>query len=242
MQQQTFLPLQPKIVLGIAAHPDDLDFGAGGTLAHFARQGADVHYLQLTDGGKGTADPNLTPAQLAEIRKKEQEAACTCIGGCGVHYLEYSDGTLQPTQEVKEHIVRVIRTIKPDVVITTDPTFVYDEQYGIINHTDHRAAGEAALDAVYPLARDHLAFPHLYESGLKPHKVKTVLLTKFSAHNYYIDITATFETKMEAVRAHDSQVGDYEAMRQMFTDMARAAGKQAGTKYAEGFVRLDLMP
>lgn len=242
MKPQLFTPLTPKVVLGIAAHPDDLDFGAGGTLALFAKQGAEVHYLQLTDGGKGSADPTITSDQIAATREKEQQAACQIIGGAGVHFLHYPDGQLEVTQELKEQIVRTIRTLRPDVVITTDPTVVYDERTGMVNHTDHRAAGQATLDAVYPLARDHLSYPRLTTEGLAPHKVKTVLLTNLSHQNYYIDIGSVLATKMAAITAHASQIQNPTDMEQLFTDMARAAGTEANCDYAEGFVRLDMMP
>lgn len=242
MSRSTFTDLHPKIVLGVAAHPDDLDFGAGGTLATFAKQGANVYYLQLTDGGKGTSDPNISSSQISKLRRQEQLNACEIIGGSGVHFLDHPDGELEVTHSLKEEIVRTIRTLKPDVVITTDPTMVYDEDWGIINHTDHRAAGQATLDAVYPLARDHLSFPGLYAEGLTPHKVKTVLLTNFSSHNFYVDITDSLETKFAAAQAHASQVKDFEQLKRMFTEVAAKHGKQAGCKYAEGFVRLDIMP
>lgn len=242
MKPQSFTELRPRVVLGIAAHPDDLDFGAGGTLAAFAKQGADVHYLQLTDGGKGSSDLQITTEAIIKTRQQEQVAACEAIGGAGVQFLNYPDGELEVTLGLKEEIVRVIRTLKPDVVITTDPTVVYDEQYGIVNHTDHRAAGLATLDAVYPLARDHLACPKLLAEGLEPHKVKTVLLTNFSHHNFYIDVGDVMDLKMAAAKAHASQTDDFEGLKQHFTDRAAMLGKEAGCQYAEGFVRLDMMP
>jgi LmbE family N-acetylglucosaminyl deacetylase len=112
----------------------------------------------------------------------------------------------------------------------------------MINHTDHRAAGQAVLDAVYPLARDHLACPKLLAEGLEPHKVKTVLLTNFSHQNYLVDVTDVFDTKLAAMRAHASQIKDTSTMQRLLTDMAAHLGQQAGCQYAEGFVRLDLMP
>ncbi len=242
MNPQSFTELQPKVVLGIAAHPDDLDFGAGGTLAAFAKQGAKVHYLQITDGGKGSADPSVTTDEIVKTRQQEQLAACEAIGGTGVQFLRHPDGELEVTLALKEEIVRVIRTLKPDVVITTDPTVIYDERTGMVNHSDHRAAGLATLDAVYPLARDHLACPKLITEGLAPHKVKTVLMTNFSHQNYFINITDVLDSKFAAVKAHASQIKDYEAMKQLFTEVATRMGEKAGYTYAEGFVRLDMMP
>jgi LmbE family N-acetylglucosaminyl deacetylase len=235
-----FSDLKPKIVLGIAAHPDDLDFGAGGTLAAFAAQSAAVHYLQLTDGCKGTSDPTRTPKQVAATRQQEQQRACELIGGAGVHFLDHCDGELEVTTKLKGEIVQVIRELKPDVVITTDPTLVYDADRGMINHSDHRAAGQAALDAVYPLARDPLTYPEQLKDGLSPHKVATVLLINPVNSNYYVDTTESFATQLTAMQAHASQVSDFEAVRAHFTDRAAQIGEQAGYRYAEGFVRIDV--
>ncbi len=234
--------MKPKVVLAVGAHPDDIDFGAGGTLAVFAAQGAKVYYLQLTDGGSGSSDPATKRSRLAKLRQEEQRNACECIGGEGVEFLKYSDGALENSMAVKTCIVKSIRRLKPDVVVTIDPTMVYAAELGIINHPDHRAAGQATLDAVYPLARDHLSIPKLYKAGLAPHKVKTVLLINFNVQNFYVDISSTLETKLEAVRAHASQIGDPAAMSKLFTQQAADQGKQAGYDYAEGFIRIDVTP
>ena len=241
MKPQAFEDLHPKIVLGIAAHPDDLDFTVAGTLATFAAQGAQVYYLQLTDGGKGSDDPNLSCEAVAATRKSEQIAACNIIGGKEVFFLDHPDGELVASLDLKHEIVRYIRKIRPDVVITTDPTVIYDREWGIINHTDHRAAGEATLDAVYPLARDCHTFPELHEEGLEPHKVKTVLMTAFSNQNFFVDVTDVYQQKMAAAIAHGSQLSDPADMTKVLTEMAENAGEKVGVKYAEGFVRLDMM-
>lgn len=236
---ESFPPLHPRIVLGIAAHPDDLDVGAGGTLASFAAEGAEVHYLILTDGSKGSDDPAITPAQLAEIRQVEQQAGLEAIGGKSVTFLDYPDGELEITMELKKEIVQTIRTIKPDVVITMDPTVVYSASNGIINHPDHRAAGQATLDAVFPLARDRLAFPELAEAGYEPHKTPTLLLVNFNTSNFVVDITDHFETKVAALRAHPSQFGDF-AIISWLRSVAEVQGKAAGYTLAESFVRIDI--
>jgi LmbE family N-acetylglucosaminyl deacetylase len=237
---QKFPELKPKIVLGIAAHPDDLDFGASGSMATFADSGADVHYLILTDGGKGSSDPNMTPAQLTALRKKEQETALKILGGKTVTFLDYPDGELEVTLKLKKDIVRVIRTIKPDVVVTMDPSMLYSAERGFINHPDHRAAGQAALDAVFPLARDHLSFPELYANGYLPHKTATVLLINFDSKNFFVDITRTFPRKIEALKAHASQIPSTTELEGFIRDIASKTGKQAGYELAEAFVRIDL--
>lgn len=241
MEPQQFNELKPKVVLGVAAHPDDLDFGSAGTLAKFAADGADVYYLILTDGSKGSADLDMTPEKLVETRRQEQRDACKTIGGKECFFLDHADGCLEVNLELKREIVKVIRQVKPDVVITMDPTMVYSMRTGMVNHTDHRAAGQACLDAVYPLARDHLSFPELYDQGYKPHKVKTVLLTNFDQRNYFVDVSSVMDKKFAAIKAHASQLPDYEGMKNRLTEWAAVSGKEAGCKYAEGFVRLDMM-
>ena len=240
MKQFQFEPLKPKKVLAIGAHPDDIDFCAGGTIALFAAQGADVRYLQITDGSCGSNKPNMSCKQVAAMRRKEQKAACQIIGGSGVKFLNHHDGTLEVTMKLKSQICEVIRDFQPDVVITMDPTMVYSAEQGIINHPDHRATGQAVLDSVYPLARDHLSLPRLFKRGLKPHKVDTVLLINFNEQNYYVDIGDTFETKIAATQAHKSQIPDEQAMNAMFKSWAERAGKQSGYHYAESFVRIDM--
>ena len=235
-----FPPLMPNVVLGIAAHPDDLDFGAAATMAKFAAMGADVHYLILTDGSKGSDDRSVTTQQLIEIRQKEQRAAVKAIHGKSVEFLNYPDGELVITLDLKKDIVSVIRRLRPDVVITMDPSVIYSETRGMINHPDHRAAGQAALDAVFPLARDHLAFPDLDAGGLAPHKVKTVLLTNFNRQNFFMDVSDTLELKWQALKSHASQIQDVQTIKKRFTAMAAANGQVIGCRYAEGFIRLDL--
>lgn len=234
-----FPPLHPKIILGIAAHPDDLDVGAGGTLAHFAAQGAEVHYLILTDGGKGSEDPAMNPEKLREIRHAEQQAALEAIGGKTVSFLDYPDGELEVTMDLKRAIVKVIRTIKPDTVVTMDPSVLYSADKGIINHPDHRAAGQATLDAVFPLARDRLTFPELATAGYEPHKTSTLLLINFNTSNFTVDITKTIEAKERALAAHLSQFGDLSGLGWV-RQMAEAQGELAGYELAESFVRIDI--
>ncbi len=234
-----FTPLAPKVILGIAAHPDDLDVGAGGTLARYAAEGAEVHYLILTDGGKGSDDLSMTSAKLTEIRHAEQQAGLEAIGGKSITFLDYPDGELEVTMELKREIVKVIRTVKPDVVITMDPTVIYSAENGIINHPDHRAAGQATLDAVFPLARDWLAFPELHEAGYQPHKTPTVLMVNFNTSNFAVDISNSFETKVKALRCHPSQFGDFEILNWL-QNIAEVQGQKAGFTLAESFVRIDI--
>ena len=240
MDKAQFEPLKPKVVLGIAAHPDDLDFGASGTMAALAAQGAKVYYLILTDGSKGTADKTLSSKELSRIRHQEQQAAVKAIGGQKAIFLDYPDGYLEITMDLKKDIVRVIRQLKPDVAITIDPSVIYSLDRGFINHPDHRAAGQAALDAIFPLARDHLSFPELFEEGFKPHKVKTVLLTNFDHHNFVVDISQTFDKKLAALKAHASQIGDMAQLEGWLKEIAKKTGSESGYDLGEAFIRLDV--
>lgn len=236
-----FEPLHPKVVLGVAAHPDDLEFSISGSIATWVKEGAEAYYLILTDGGKGSDDKNATSEQLTRVRRKEQQEAAKILGVSKVFFCDYEDGTLEPSMDVKRDIVRIIRQTKPEVVMCMDPTFVYSMKAGMINHSDHRAAGQATLDAVYPLARDHLSFPELYnDEHLEPHKVKHVLMTSFENHNFSVDITASMETKIKALAAHVSQIPDIESRSQWIRQRAEQAGSEHGIKYAETFIRLSL--
>lgn len=230
----------PKTVLGIAAHPDDLDFGTSGSAAKWAAAGAEVYYLLLTDGSKGTEDRQISSADLIKLRRQEQQQAAKILGLKKVFFLDYEDGLLVNNTDVKRDIVRVIRQTKPEVVVTLDPTMVYAAGMGYVNHPDHRAAGQAALDAVFPLARDHLSFPELLAEGLEPHKVKTVLLMNFQTQNYTSDISAVMDKKLEALAAHASQMANIEETHLLVKDWAKSAGQAKGYAYAEGFMRIDI--
>ena len=238
-----FEPLNPKIVLAVGAHADDIDFGASGSVAKWAQEGAEVHYLVITDGSKGSADMSMTTENLILTRQQEQRAAAESLGAKEVHFLAYEDGMLEVTMQLKKDIVRVIRQVRPDTVVVIDPTLVYSSSLGIINHPDHRAAGQATMDAVFPLARDHLSFPDLYvDEKLEPHKVAHLLLINFENQNFYVDISATFETKVSALLQHTSQIADAQQITEMLRQRAATLGGKTGSKYAEGFVRIDCMP
>jgi LmbE family N-acetylglucosaminyl deacetylase len=235
--EETFVP---KRVLAIGAHADDIDVMAAGTMAAWAEAGARVEYLIITDGSKGTSDRGITSEELRETRRNEQREAAKLLGVKSCHFLSYKDGELEVTIDLKRDIVRLIRKVKPDTVVVMDPTQVYSTEPGIINHPDHRAAGQATLDAVYPLARDHLSFPELLDEKLEPHKVQHVFLTNYTSHNFLVDICDSFETKLAALEKHASQFNDQQQLRTWLTKSARQLGKEAGCRYAESFVRIDL--
>ncbi len=242
MQTPVFEPLHPKIVLAVAAHPDDLEFSVAGTVAKFVADGAAVYYYILTNANKGSADRSLTLDQIRDIRRDEQREACRILGVKDVFFGDYEDGLLEVTPQLKCDIVKVIRQLKPDVVLTMDPSEIYSVSIGIVNHTDHRAAGQATLDAVYPLARDYFSFKDLCDhEQLEPHNVKTLLMINFEKQNYYVDITDQMETKLEALRAHTSQLADPQAACEMVRNYAAGYGAHVGSQYAEGYMRLDLI-
>ncbi|MEM3839260.1 MAG: PIG-L deacetylase family protein [Candidatus Micrarchaeaceae archaeon] len=224
------------IVLGVAAHPDDLDFGAAGSFAKWAREGASCYYLICTDGSKGSNDPKMTEGRLIKIRRGEQLSAGKVLGLKGVFFLNHKDTQLAADLELKKEVVRYIRKLRPDIVVAMDPTLVYSKR-GFVNHTDHRAAGQAAIDAVYPMARDRLTFNELEKEGLSPHKVKTLYLINFDNHNEVIDITKTINAKIEALSCHKSQISEESLKRAR--KMASIIGKEKGYKYAEAFVKLE---
>lgn len=233
--------LSPKVVLGVGAHPDDIDFYAGGAMAAFAKQGVKVYYLVLTDGGKGSEDRTMTPETLREQRRQEQRSAGKALGLEDIFFCDYPDGALENTQDVKRDIVKTIRQVKPDVVVTFDPSVLYFAEQGLINHPDHRAAGQATLDAVYPLARDHLSFPELLAEGYEPHNTATLLLIEFDPKkaNFAVDITNTLDLKLQALEAHVSQAN----MRTLKSEMQQRsaeAGQSYGYAYAELFLRINV--
>ncbi len=238
--QTTRGELKADVVLGIGAHADDMDFLAAGTIAKLAAEGAEVYYLIVTDSGKGSADPDITSEKLVQIRQEEQRRAAKILGVKDVIFLDYEDGALEVTMKLKKDIVRCIRQFKPDVVITIDPTMFYNTSLSTINHPDHRACGQAVLDAVFPLARDRLTFPELLLDGLNPHNTKTLLMINPEKQDFIVDISRSFDLKMMAIQAHASQLADVNKALKRFPEQAAALGAPTGCKYAEGFMRLDI--
>ena len=209
-----------KVVLGVGAHPDDIEFTASGTIAKLVEEGWEAYYLICTDGSRGSRHHNTTHEKLAKARRSEQEVAGKILGLKKIFYLDHEDTHLMCNPILKEQIVRVIRTVKPDVVITMDPTFYYSEtspwkgNLSFINHTDHRAAGLAAMDAVFPLSRDRLSFPEHEQQGLSTHKVDELWFTSFDKKEFVVDITRTFEKKIKALATHKSQFDDFSKVKQ----------------------------
>ncbi len=228
-------PTGPKKIAVIMAHPDDAEFICAGTVARWSEEGNEVVYVLLTSGDKGSDDPEMTAEKLVATREAEQLAAATILGVSDVTFLKYPDAYLEPSLELRKALVRVIRRLKPDVVICQDPTVRWADQ-SYINHPDHRAAGEATLAAIFPSARDRLTFPELLEEGLEPHRVREVYLAGAHEPDVAIDITAQMEKKLDSLRAHASQVGDF-AFEPMIREWAKeTADRHPGNgEYAESF-------
>jgi LmbE family N-acetylglucosaminyl deacetylase len=229
----------------IAAHPDDPDFGVAGTAARLARDGHAVHYVMVTSGDAGSEDPTQSPTELIELREAEQRTAGQILGLADVHFLRYPDGEVQPTLELRKDLVRVMRRLKADVVLCQDPRSLVDDDSTYLNHPDHRAAGQAALEAAFPAAGNPSAFRDLLGEGLPAHKVKEIWLyfTGSQHANHWVDITDTMELKIQALEAHVSQIGDWAATGALRREMIKwaqdaASRHQLGYQYAEGFQRI----
>ncbi len=191
-------------ILVVCPHPDDAEFSSAGTIARWVKEGREVAYLICTSGDKGTSDITIKPDELARIREREQKAAAQVLGVKAVTFLGFPDQGLEDTPQFRKEIVRWIRAYRPETVLCPDPYRRY------LWHRDHRIAATVTLDAVYPFARDHLAYPDLIEAGFPPHKVKEVYCWAPEADiNYRSDITGTFDIKLAALRCHQSQVGDH---------------------------------
>jgi LmbE family N-acetylglucosaminyl deacetylase len=222
-------------LLVIAAHPDDPEFGIAGTVARMVKEGKEVIYVICTSGNKGSSDSEMTMAKLAAIREQEQLAAANVLGVKKVVFLGHDDQSLEDTPEFRKEIVRQIRTFKPQVVATSDPYRRY------IWHRDHRIVGQVVLDAVFPFARDSMAYPDLMKMGLEPHKVKEVLLWGTEQPDYISDITDTYEIKLRALHCHHSQLDHHppeweSRIRGMFQ-----ATKGDDSKLVERFHRAEIL-
>ena len=225
-------PWRPARFMVIAAHPDDAEFGPAGTAARWIDAGSEGWLVCCTSGDQGGEDPDADPLVLAALRETEQRAAAAVIGYGGVSFLHQPDGALANDLALREQLVREIRTFRPDAVLATDPeTIIYKD--GGINHTDHRAAGIAAIDAVYPAARNPMAFPWLARGGLASHKVRRVYLFWSDRSDTWVDISATLERKIEALRAHASQIHEPDALAERIRSWAGEEGAPIGATAAE---------
>jgi LmbE family N-acetylglucosaminyl deacetylase len=211
--------------LVVAAHPDDIDFGAAGTVARWTDAGIDVTYCLVTDGDAGGFDESVPRTDIAPLRRKEQTAAAHCVGVHDLRFLAYPDGKVTPTLKLRKDLARVIRQVRPDRLVCPSPERNY-QRIGA-SHPDHRVVGDAALDAVYPDARNPFAFPELLaHEGLAAWTVREVWMSASPAADHYVDITETFPRKLAALRAHESQTGHMDGLEDFLRGwLTRAAGQ-----------------
>ena len=224
-------------IMAIAAHPDDIESWCAGTLALALDQGATVRLLLVTSGEHGSSDPWKQAHEIAAQREDEARKAAKILGLTDVVFLHYPDGDVEDTHALRADVVEWIRRWKPDVVLTHDPEHPYP---AYLCHRDHRVVGRVALDAVYPLARDHLAFTEQVQAGLKPHKVGEVWLFASTIAESYVDISAGFERKLAARLAHASQTLDPVALSTGWRKRSASIGKHVNLAFAEAFTRLEL--
>ena len=237
----------PRSAMAVYAHPDDIEFTVAGTVAKWTRAGCDVTYALITSGNVGTHDPAMTRKGLARLREREEREAARVSGARRVVFLRKGDCELAPTLALRKALVRLIRKFRPEVVLCNDPhALFFGDQY--VNHPDHRAAGQAVLDAVFPCAEMRLLWP---DAG-KPHKVHAVYVSSTHSPNTWIDVEETIGTKLSALRAHRSQLGDRDLsprIRGWAMDEARRApvrkaggkGKGGRPRYAEAFRVMHLL-
>jgi len=218
----------------IVAHPDDADFGPAATAARWIDEGSAGWLVCCTSGDAGGEDPDRDPLDLSAEREREQDEAARIVGYEGVTYLHQPDGALANDLALRELLVREIRTFRPDAVLATDPDVLFYRDGGV-NHTDHRAAGMAAVDAVYPAARNPMAFPWLARSGLDKHVVRRLYLFWSNQPTAHVDVTATIGRKVDALRAHASQIHEPEKLDARMREWAKESGTVIGVEAAEAF-------
>ncbi len=226
----------PVDVMVVSPHADDAEFGAAGTVARWTQEGRTVVYVICTNGDKGTTDRLLPSERLVAMREQEQRAAARLLGVQDVVFLGHPDQGLEDTPAFRRDIVRQIRIHRPEVVMTSDPYRRY------LWHRDHRVAGQVVMDAVYPFARDHLAYPELMAEGLDPHKVREILFWAAEDINYKVDITATFPMKLAALQCHESQVRElpFPDLETWLRQRCEAMAEGEPFELAEGFHRVEI--
>ena len=228
-------------ILVIVAHPDDVDFGAAGTVARWTDAGIDVSYCVVTNGEAGGSDLSVPRDEMVRVRQSEQTAAAKQVGVHDIHFLGYPDGRVEPTIGLRRDLARVIRLLRPDRVLCPSPDRNYMRMG--VSHPDHRAVGSASLDAVYPDSRNPFAFPELLaEEKLEPWTVREVWISGTAAPTHYVDITETFGRKLAALRSHVSQIKDPQGLEEMLRGWLGRAAVQGGLaegRLAESFQVLE---
>ncbi|MEI8333878.1 MAG: PIG-L deacetylase family protein [Chloroflexota bacterium] len=225
---------RPARFMVIAAHPDDAEFGPAATAARWIDAGSLGWLVCCTSGDQGGDDHAVDPLALAATREAEQRAAALIIGYAGVTFLHQPDGALANDLALREHLVREIRTFRPDAVLTHDPEVLFYGGGGV-NHSDHRAAGIAAVDAVFPAARNAMAFPSLARDGLLPHKVRRIYLFWSNRPDTWVDVAATLDRRLAALHCHESQLRHPERLDGRIRAWAAEEGEPIGSVAGEAF-------
>jgi len=233
-------PLPKGPVLVVAAHPDDPEFGCGGTMAALLAAGRQVVVAVVTDGTEGGEDPSVPDHELRDLREGEQRAASAALGNIELEFMRFPDGRLQPTLELRRAIATLIRRYRPATIFTHDPTSFIGAGY--INHPDHRATGQATLDAIFPAAGNPRSFRELLAEGLQPHKINSIYLFYTPGADAWIDISEVIERKVASLRCHRSQIGKPEELDQRVREWAQKTGETAKLPAAEGFRHIVLRP
>lgn len=229
---------KPQRILVLLAHPDDPEFFCGASIARWTEAGHEVIYCLLTCGDKGTPDRTMTPDRLCCIRQDEQRAAAAVLGVHDIRFLGYPDGYLVADLNLRRDVTRVIRQVRPDILVTCDPTTLFVGE-NRINHPDHRAAGQVVLDAVFPAARDHLNFVELWrDENLEPHIVREVWVSLTLEPTVRLDVTEYWERKIQALLEHKSQVGEPQALRQRMLSRLAPDATPEKPRYEEVFRRI----
>ena len=229
---------QPKNILVILAHPDDPEFFCGATLARWIENGHRISYCLFTRGDKGGNEDLMDPISISNHREAEQKSAAEVLGIGDVRFLNFPDGYLDLTMEAKKSIVREIRTIRPEIVVTCDPTNVYFRG-NRLNHPDHLAAGKIVLEAIYPAAGNPLYFPELISGeGLQPHSIEEAWVSLPELENVIIDVTPYWEKKLKALHRHKSQIGEITAFDKRMRDRHTEDSNSENPRYEEKFRRI----
>ncbi|HEU5319608.1 MAG TPA: PIG-L deacetylase family protein [Methylomirabilota bacterium] len=223
-------------VMVVTAHPDDSEFGAGGTVAKLVREGREVTYVIVTNGDKGSSDRTMTPERLTALRMEEQRNAARILGVERVEFLGYPDGEVEDTRALRLDVTRQIRRWRPGLVITQNP---HRTSNLYASHRDHRITASVVLDCVYPLARDHMAFPELMPE-LEPHRVREVHLMQWESPQLVVDVSDTLDLKLKALACHASQFTDFAAVEARVRERSREVGRPQGYAYAEAFDRIRM--
>jgi LmbE family N-acetylglucosaminyl deacetylase len=219
----------------VFAHPDDAEFGSAGTVASWTRAGTSVLYICVTDGSAGSNEPGVVREELAEVRQAEQLAACEVLGVEDCVFLGIPDGLVEVTLDLRRALTREARRFRPDVVVCPDPMRYWDEERTYVNHTDHRAVGQACMALLNPDSSTRPMFPELLDEGFEPFEIRYLWIPTWDGSvDTYVDISETIETKIEALRCHKSQIHDW-PVDEWIRERAQKRGEAGGVPFAETF-------